>query len=374
MKGKPSLLKNFCKFFTLILAVFLVVECGFLIFVDRSYLSENTNNITVEKIDEKTENIDPNLTITLTGDEEDIKSSYDGKFIAYTKDEALNVINMVNGKTYVIPMDEDFDLNYYQWIYDSNKLIIAEKQDKSEGNAVKLYKLETKTLDATTEPEEIRDTVNNRTAEIQLPTASYDITSIDLSTYTVTTFLKLSKNDEYSKLWKFNIPEQNYMYSKLSVTNIGKIQCLKNKAELLYEDKDKNTVNIAGTGTVYVNGEKNIQLAGFDRNDNVFFAKGSDSTTDTIYYGSLTIMDDDDEPEITTKPKLETIELNEPVKVDNITVTINGEIYANDESSNTFTNLKTNTKTSYQGKVLDVYSKGFFTIDSDNVIKANVFA
>lgn len=356
------------------LAVILLIECGCLIFVDKSYLSENTNSLKVEKVDENTEKIDPELKVSLTGSEKDLKVSFDGKYIAYSKNDNLYVLSMINGQTYSIPMDKNRQLNFYQWVYDSNKLIIAEKEDKSYGNSVKLYRLDTKTLQTTTEPLEIRDTVHNKDAEIRLPSSSYDISAIDFSTYTVATFLKLSKSDSYSKLWKFNLPEENYMYSKLSPTNIGKIQCLKNKTELLYENLDNSTVNITGTGTITVNGEKKLQLAGFDKNDNVYFAKGDSETTSEIYYGSLVETDKSGNPEITTKPKLQSLILDKPVSIDGITVTIKGNIYSNDSSNEIFTDLKTKKQTTYEGKVIGVYTTGFYTVDSDNVLKANVFA
>lgn len=368
MKKKRSLFSIYMRMFMTGLAIMLIIEIGGLIFVDRSYLQENTQDVTVVHIPSNVESQAAQKEVKIESGAKDIKASYDGRYIAYTLDGELKVLNLIDGIQSTIEMDEDMELGFYKWVYDRDQLIIAEVKSTKSSHYAKLYNLNTKGLKSIGIPEEIRDTVYNTEAKIRLPSSSSYISDIDFSTSTVTTYLKITNKYDKSILWKFNLPDENKAYS-ISTKNIGRMQCLKFESELLYENNSSGKVCMAGEGAISVDGETKFRLLGFDNSDNVYLAKGDGDSTDTILYGSLLAENDDGENEITLKPKMKSVKLGEQVDIDDIYITLNGGIYKNDSAKKVFKNLVTGVETSYRGTFKSIYSKGFITVDNGVVLQ-----
>lgn len=365
-----SFLFKYFRFFILGLAVLLIIETGALIYVDRSFLKEKTN-ANIKIVSQKATSVKSNLKAELNSSAENVKASYTGKYLAYTVNNKLKVLSFVSGKETSIPMDDGMTLSYYKWIYDRDQLIIAETKKSSGKYYAKLYNLNANDLSQSSEPAEIRNTVRNTEAKITLPSKG-KIDDIDFSTSTVTTYLKITSSGSRDILWKFNIPDENKAYSLSGVKNIGQIQCLKNESELLYENKDTGRVNVVGKGSISVDGSNQLRILGFDNSDNVYLAKGNDSTANVIYYGSIVTDDEDGNMEVNLTPEMKTISLDSPVNIDNINVTLSGNVYENNSGSKVFTDLKTGKQISYSGSLTCVYGNGFIT-KSDSTVKENSF-
>jgi WD40 repeat protein len=361
---------KFMRLLAASLAVFLVVEVGALIFIDRSYLQENTEDIQVQKIDSGVSSDTIKTDISIDSSAEDIKASYDGKFIAYTLNGNLEVVNLTTGAKSTVNMDEDMKLGYYKWLYDRDQLIIAELSTDEDDYYAKLYNLNVKSTLSDKEPVEIRDTVNDREAKIELPYSTGEITDMDFSTSTVTTYLKITSKSGNSKLWKFNVPDENRAFS-ISVKKIGNMQCLKNECELLYENSYNGKLCMAGKGVVKINGSSEYRLVGFDENDNVYLAKGSEDSTTQILYGSFVEQTDDEDSKITLQPEMDTIDLGGSVNIDDIYVTSSGDVYTNDSAENKFKNAKTGEEITYKGELKTVYGKGFITVNDGKILQCS---
>lgn len=380
MKKKHSMLKKYTKIFTFGLAVFLIIEVGALIFIDKSYLAENTNDITVQQIKNDVTADAAVAKMELAGSEQDIKVSYDGKFIAYTQSGELQVANIQTGAKTTLKMAENMKLAYYKWVYDRDRLIIAESSKYN--SYAKIYTLETKALKSQVntsstfgtassvsevEPEEIRDTINNQKVSIKMPTSDYKITDIDCSTSTVITYLKLTNSSNQSRLWKCNLPSENRLYSSITTRTIGKIQSLKDQSQLLYENTTKGNVCVAGQGMLKINGTGKYQILGFDKLDNVYLAKGNSKSVSEIVYGSLMKKDaSTDELKLTLNPEMTSVKLENSVDIDKIYVTFGGSIYMVDDN-NQITNVISNKKVTYNGELVSFYNKGFITREGNTI-------
>jgi hypothetical protein len=371
LKFFRSFFFKYIRFLVTGLVFLLIVESGALIYLDRSVLKENTY-VSIQKISTNTPAKPAGLKIYLDSTAQQVKASYDGGYLAYTDGEggALDVINLTDGKKTQIPMAQDMNLSYYKWVYDRDQLIVAETSS-GDSDYAKLYNLDADDLADSSEPVEIRNTVQNTDAEIPLASKSSAITDMDFSTSTVTTYLKITGKSDRSILWKFNVPDENDAYSSITVKNIGNIQCLKNESELLYENLDNGRVCVAGQGYLKVDDKTKFRLLGFDGADNVYLAGGSSGTTDAIYYGSIVSNDDSTDGSMTVNltPDMQKISLSQSVNVDDIYVTMSGGIYVNDSDNNTFTNIVTNKAISYHGSVKCVYGNGFITIDNGEILQ-----
>lgn len=375
MKKKHSMLKKYTKIFTIGLAVFLIVEVGALMFIDKSYLAEKTGDITVQQIKNDVSSATGSSKIDVTGSEKDIKVSFDGKYIAYTLNGELQIANIQTGAKTALKTANNMKLSFFKWVYDRDRLIIAETAKYD--NYAKLYRVDTKDLKVTTsvtgaasaqqakteiEPEEIRDTVQSQKVQIKLPANNYTVSDLDFSTSTSITYLKLTNSSNESRLWKFNIPDENRMYSSISTRTIGNIQSLKDQSELLYENTEKGNVCVAGKGILTINGTTKYQILGFDKVDNVYLAKGDGKTTSEIVYGSLMKKDTyTDNLKLTLKPEMTSVKLDKSVDINKIYVSFGGGIYTVDDANNEITNATTNKKITFKGKLVSFYNKGFIT-------------
>lgn len=383
------MLSKYIRFLIGGFAVFMLIEAGILIYMDRSVLKE-TNSFKVQKIQNNVSKSTSTLKVYLSKTAENVKASFDGKFLAYTDGGVLKILNMEKNTSTNIAMDSGMTLDFYKWVYDRDQLIIAERNNGissndstssktqkyfvsgsssqgqtsgSYGQYLKLYNLNAKELSENSTPEEIRDTVNNESAKIKLSKKNYHVTDIVFSTSTVINYLKITDSAGNSILWKLNIPSENEAISSVKTKNIGTIECLKSESELLYEDLSTNKLYVADKGMIKANGNGQLRILGIDNNDNLYFAvPESGNKTSVILYGSI-IKGGTDETEtsIDTTPECEQISLDTPVKIENIHVTQQGNIYEQDAANRIFKNLKTNKTISYSGKVIAFFGSGFIT-------------
>lgn len=358
MKSR-SFFSRYLRFFTVSLAVILLAELGALAYVDRNMLQESVTGIQVKPVAPSSTSTPQNLKLQLDSGAQNLQVSYRGTYIAFESGDALEILNTTNGKVSKVSMAQGMELSYYKWLYDRNHLILAEKAQG--GYYAKLYSLDMD--DATVSngalvPDEILNNSSGskpREARITLASRSSDVTSIDFSTFTVTTYVKVTGVDS-AAVWEFNFPSDPQRYD-LYTNQIGNIQCLKNKDTLLYEDQDNGYVYVAGLGHLTVDGNTKLRLLGFDASDNVYLANGSGDTTDTIYYGSLL----DEDGFVTLKPKLKSAMLSSPAKLSRMFVTLSGGVYVDDPDNHFVQNMLTGEETSYSGSIVATYAYGFIT-------------
>lgn len=364
------MLLKYIKIFISGIAVLLVVELSVLIYVDHGVLRES-DTFHVKKVDNSSVKKKEALKIRLADDAKDIKASYDGKYLSYTEDGKLRVMNMSTGKLSAISMDDDMKLDFYKWVYDRNQLIIAERDySSSYGYYVKLYNLDAEDLEESAKPSEIRNTVNNTSARIILPRKSSHVTDMDFSTSTVMTFLKITDGSGNSIIWRFNVPDENYSLKSVKTEKIGRMQCLKNESELLYEDTKNNKVYVYGYGSLKTGGTRSLNLIGFDTSDNIYLAENDGSgKTEKIYYGGIieNSETDSDSAEVNTDPELKEINLSQAADIDNLYITANGGIYETDSVNHTCKNLVKGTSVKFKGKILSFYENGFIT-ENDGIL------
>jgi hypothetical protein len=353
------------------LAVFLIIEIGGLIFVDRSYLADNTGDTKVDIVTNNVSKTGPSLKVNIDSSATDIKASYDGSYLAYKLNGSLQVLNLVSGEVLPIKMDENMELGYYDWVYDRDQLIIAEIAADPSQYYAKLYNLNIKE-NAT--PAEIMNTVNTNgkptAAKILLSSKNVEVTDLDFSTVVVASYLKLTnKYSGNSTAWEFNLPSANRSYKNLSTYNIGKIQCLKDTEGLLYENDDNGRVYVAGEGSLNIDGNRKFRLLGYDGSDNIYLSSGDGKTTKEILYGSIEKQDDNGEISIDLTPDLTKITLSKAMDIKNIYVTLTGGIYYNDSENSVFKNLVTAKEIAYHGELKSVFGKGFITVNDGVVIQ-----
>jgi hypothetical protein len=307
------------------------------------------------------------------------QGSFDGRYIAYQKNGEVSILDLTSGVVSNIDSLQDMTVSYFKWIYNSDRLIIAEKNTSGSNCYAKLYYYDMKTANLT----EIRNNHANSQIKINLTNKTSEITDIDMSSDTGKTYIKTTTQSGVSKVLKIDAFIDTGGPQSLTSTvskNIGKIQCLKWRDSLLYEDSQDGYVYMYGSHTPLspTDFKMPLSLLGYDSSDNVYFADVSNGVTNTIYTGNF------DGNQWSWK----TITLNTSIDVNNTYIQMNGDIYFNDKTASTMikvlpidissgasssqSSVSASTASSdgikYKGTIISVFASGFITIYNNEVI------
>jgi len=318
-----SLKFKYLRFFLIGLAIFFAAEICVIIFINNFYLKDtgkyNTSIITTTS----SKNIIKPMSIDAGA--EKLAVSHDGRYVAYEKNGALSVLDMSTGKADNVDSVTNAQVSCFTWIYDRDRLIIAEKTITGGGYYIKMYYYDMRDVALT----EIRNNDADKDIKVNISNKTDEITGIDMSTPMVKTYVKATTQSGTSKIWEIDaftgIDSRSYTVSK----NIGKIQMLKSQDHLLYEDAANGKVYLYGDNTPLepVQGSTSLRILGFDSSDNVYLADAKGGATRTIYCGSYDNVKD--------KWTWSTVKLNKAVDASEIFIWYYGGIYYNDISNST---------------------------------------
>ncbi|MDP4108468.1 MAG: hypothetical protein Q8878_00435 [Bacillota bacterium] len=342
------------KYFVSGLLFLLIVEAGIFLYIDRIYLNSN-GTYSSEKISDDGSKKKENVKID-TNDAENLQCSYDGFYISYIKNGRLIIVSMSSGKSSKIYAEDGGEILNYKWIYDRNRIVIAEKaEDDSDKPCLKLYFYDTADKVKT----QVENALDDRVVSVPLSSPRVTVSDIDMSTLTNLTYFKLTDEDGKSVIYRMNV---NSDIKKLSTkSSVGKIMTLKSDDELFYEDSKNDNVIRLGGRTLRINGDKKLRILGVDSDDNAYFASCENGETKLIYFGSV------------QKADWKKISLMENVNINDITIGADGGVYYVDKGNQTMKNLLSGTETGFKGRFIGIYSGGFLT-QFNGKVTDNVFS
>jgi hypothetical protein len=323
MKFFKSFLFSYSRFFIIGLAAIVAVEAGVLIYINNFYLRDNSEYKT-STISATSSSKAQFMKVSIDANAQSIVASYDRRYVAYQKDGSIAILDMTNGQKYTVDNAANMQLSYFKWVYNRDRLMVAEK--KTDGYYCKLYEYDMKNKELI----ELRDNVNNSDFKISLQDTTDNITGIDVSTSVVKEYIKVTTQNKASTIWGMDVYGNGLQSLYYPVTgNIGAMQSLKFQDKLLYEDTDNGKVYMYGSRTALsIGSNTSFGLLGFDNNDNVYLAAKNGTNTKTVYCGSY-----DKNSETWSWPT--TIQLDKEVSVSDIYVELNGTVYYNDTANST---------------------------------------
>lgn len=339
------------RFFFIGLAVVMAIEMAFIIFLDKFYFADNSqyhaqlvNGDNVKVTDAKI-SIDNGIT--------GISYSYDGKYISYLSGGIVSVCNMQTGDRNVITAADNMNITNYKWIYDRDRLIIAERSDNASTPYYRLYYYDTG--DKTTA--EIYNGANNTRFKINTLENSEKIDQVEMSTLTNLIYIKFSDESGDSRLYRINIMGQKSTV-KLRTKHIGKIALLKQDDVLVYEDSYNGRVYTTGrTSSVTIDGQNQFKIIGLDEEDNVYLAYISGGLVNSIYYGDI------------TKNKWSKMALPAPAVYSSLYLNRARNVFQCDQGSHTLTNLLTGKGVTFKGDFSGVITGGYISQDGSDVYR-----
>lgn len=348
--GHKLVILRYFRFFILGVGFFLLLSIGVLAYLNNSYLKDS-GSFTVKQVSSSA----PKATskaMAIDSGASNLQISYDGHYLCYLKDNGIIVEDLTSGQKFPIPQINNMKVSSYKWIYDRDRIIIAETSTSGYPYYGKMYYFDMtdKTLN------EIRDNYYNKDIKISLTGSSDSVTDIDMSAQTDLTFLKVTSDSGSSKIWESNIMVSTNSLPDTVTKSIGKIACLKRSETLFYEGASSGKVYQYGNGTpISINGNTDLRILGVDQNDNIYLASMTGDQVKCVYYG--TSKDDN----------WNTINVDPSTKISKLYVTYRGNIYENSLSSGSIVNLITHIKQTYSGEMQGIYEGGFLTQKGDQV-------
>jgi hypothetical protein len=331
----------------------MIIGIAILTYIDKIYLKDNSN-FSITKINVSSESQLTNLKLKIDSDATNVQSSYNGGYLSYLSGKKLKFYNMYDGKSHSVPSVGNMEIMNYTWLYDRNRLLIAEKTlDTTKGRYMKMYYYSISDNQLT----EISNTTDNMDLKFTLKAGTI-LNNIEMSTLTNLVYLKFTDTNGTSSVQCFNIMAQK-LSLHINSGNIGNIVTLKQSSVLLHENADygyvyKYNLGTKTDNTVKIDNTKKLKLLGVDSNDNAYFAPTSTAQTDKIYFGTLDDLD---------AGTYHIIQLPNTANCKDITVTPDGTVYQNEKGS-ALIDLTNKKKLDYQGELIGIYPGGFVVVDN----------
>lgn len=333
------------RIFTWITFSLIIQILGF-IYIDKIFLSENTS-LTSKKVTKKDTLVKKDIDISIPKEAENIKLSFDGTYVSYYIDDELKIINTKTSEENEIFFDQDETLQFYKWLPDRNRMLIAEKHNSNKGDKLSLFYYD-KDKDA---KEKIKD--------LTWADENSKVEDIQYSIFTNVIDVKVLRGEKRSDFYWIDINTKlKNLY--LNSDYIGKIAILNNEDKLVYEDKTYNKIYSTGIkGSIKIENVHNSKLLGVDNDDNIYIGSLENEKISKIYYGSL--------DSSTSEWKI--VNLKNAENPENIFMLPNGKLVINDILKGVIKETTTEKEYSYSGKFIQFYSTGIASIKDGRLIK-----
>jgi hypothetical protein len=325
-------------------AVSLSLQCLGLFYIDHYFLADDSKVVTKKVEEEKTEKV-KNIDIKLPQTVQKVFVSYDAKFLSYYEDEELNIVNCKDGSTKNIEVEEGTIISFYKWLPDRNRMLLVEKNSNDESSNLILYSYDV----SKGEKVKVKD--------LTWSDAKSQVQDIQLSTLTGVTYVKIANNG--GKPGIYRIDRMGSMTKIDTIpTFVSNIALVRLEDKLVYEGLVYNSIFVTGGDKdLSIEGVEKLTLIGTDDDDNVYVGELKDKRISKIYFGK-------------TSQKTEgwkVINLQDSSEKKDLFVSSVGKVYQNDSLRGVIKEVNSGTQTSYQGKLLQLYTKGIVSLVNNKV-------
>ncbi|MBC8062078.1 MAG: hypothetical protein H7Y18_15610 [Clostridiaceae bacterium] len=327
----------------------LVIEIAGFFYVDRFYLAGITS-FNIKKVELKNVEVKKKVDVEIPVEAKSISISFDGKFVAYILDDGINVVNRESGKKVSVKIPQDTKATFFSWLPDRDRMYIAEKGS----NFVKFS-----SYDALKDDNIQWATSNSKDVKIALTNSKYEVKDLTFSVNTNVQYVSIG-NSGKSIIYRFNAMHENTKEKEFSF-KLGKIGVMQLEDRLIYEDISKKQMYIEGFNNIFKDKIlSNPCFLGADFDDIAYLGSRTGDKVTKIYYGPLK----------TPISSWKSINLPTGVTRENISISIDGDIYENMLLNGQIINLKTNKSSDYTGKFVAIYKNGIVSMDG-NTLKEN---
>ncbi len=331
----------------------LVIQQSIFLYVEKVYLASDVK-IEAEKVeDQEAPKTNNENEINIKDGVNQVSVSSDGRFVAYLEDNKLKVLDSSDNSEKEFQSDDNGEVVFYKWLTNENSIIVIQKVQTNESSYFEPVSFNAKKG----ETRQLTD-FNYNELKINIVNKNDNIDDVIFSTATHTLYIKVKKANGKSDLYYANI-----------MNELEKVRSNKEIGNVVVPTTSTNAVMEMGNGATILNGPDieipNVQITrvlGSDVNDNVYFGEEVSGKITKIYYKVL-----NDE-----KSQWHTLTLQSPVAKEDIIIDYSGDIYINDKTSNSVSELIGKKTIKYEGELLQSYSKGIISKSGNKLIKNEV--
>lgn len=314
----------------------LIIECGILFYMDQ-FLFKHSSDFTVVEVDDK-EKIEE-YEVTVPEGAEDIKGSFNGKYLSYKAYGKLYLVDCASDKTEEIITTEGREVLFSSWLGDRNRIVLAIKT-KNENNkdVIELTNYDTKSK----EEKKIKEVCNYY--------KGMKVNKIVTTTLSGVSYIGISREGYNSIIYRIDINEDMEKVST-KVSSIGEMGIFPHKDMLIYEDGINSRFykySNGETNLINFNNKSKLKLLSLDDDGTMYMGRLSENQKiKEIIYGKL--------EENTSSWQTKTLEKEK--EISDIYINSSKEILINDNLSESIINLNKDDKTKYKGNIIEIKNK-----------------
>lgn len=335
----------------------IVLELPIFYYFNNFYSSSSTSfkNEMISEHKEKVENKD--IKIKIPQDADDIRTSFDNKYVSYYQKDNLEIVNTSDGNIIKVEPNKGGKISYYKWLPDNDRIIIAEKSNESRKNVLRFYSFDASKNDK----KQIID-FDNQVLKINLSDKKGNVEDIALSTLSHTMYIKVSSGGKRGELYLVNVMNQ-IEKMKTNTYLIGNIALLENSDNLLYESLGKGRiVSYSDKSYIKTDSKLKIKLLGVDEKEKIYLGEIKDDKVIKIFSGDLK----------TPFSNWSTISLSRGFEQKSIFITKSGDIFINYSLEGYIYNTKNSKKISYKGRLVDIVDNKIISVYDDVLTKKSM--
>lgn len=349
------IIAKYFRFFLKGIGLFLLLDIAVLIYLNNSYLKDSTA-FSITKLTASSPKLAAAKTAVPAGASA-LQVSHDGEYLAYLSGGTVHIAELAGGRTIAVPSASRKRVSSFKWIYDRDRLLIAEISLAGAPYYGKLYYYDM----ASPGLVEIRDNYYNKDIKFSLSGGGDSITEIDMSAETNLTFLNVNSGAKRNRLWESNIMVSTNPLLGTVTRNIGKFACLKRTDTLFYEDDANGEVYRYGSRLpLRAEGHTELKILGVDENDNLYLASVSGGTVRSIYYGSP------------AAGNWRRLAVAAAAPVSEFYLAYPGTVLENLPAGSCLVNLATKARSNYSGVLAGVFDTGFLS-ETGGQVSAGTF-
>ena len=335
---------NWTKRISIWIIVSLSLQCLGLFYIDHYFLATDGKVVT-KKVEENKSAEIKSMDIKTPANAEDILVSYDAKYLSYYENEQLSIVNCKDGKTTNINAEDGAEISFSEWVTGRNRMLLVEKKSDDESSNLILYSYDV------SKGEKVK------IKELELGGEKSEVEDIQSSTLTGLTFIKISSNGQRNNIYR--IDRMGDMTKITTIPNfVSNISLVRHEDKLAYEGLVYNKIYITGRQEpISVNGAEKLSLIGTDDDDNVYIGELKENLISKVYYGKASV----------DTSKWKVVALQTPAEKNDIFVSANAKVYQNDSLKGVIKDINSGTQTSYQGKLLQLYTKGIVSLVNNKI-------
>ena len=314
------------------------------LFYVNHYFLANDSKVVTKKFASDKSKIIKNNDIIAPANAKDIVASYDAKYLSYFENEELKIVDCKDGKIKNMKTENGTKISFSKWLPDRNRMLLVEKKGDVQASDLVLFSY---------------DVVKNekvKIKELSMSGINYEVEDIQLSPLTGVTYIKVLVGDKSSI---YRIDRMGEMTKASTIPNsVGNIASVRHEDKLVYEGLVDNKIYATGGDqTLSVKGVEKLTLIGTDFEDNMYLGEVKNKLVSKIYYGKTS--------ENTGQWKAFNLQI--PTLKENLFVSSEGKVYQNDRQKSVIKEVNSGTQTSYKGKILQLYTKGFVTLLNNKI-------